>query len=492
VRTAAPDRLTPSTGDAAPGDAGGQRVPAPRDRALAHLEAALRRQGLAAPPDDAGWSGPEPPTCSVLHWAASGAMALTGQPGQVPRWPEGDVLARLDAAALVASRLGAVFGDGPATDVGMLLTDRAVSRGWSRRGTTSAGGRCRLLRASDGWVAVGLARDTDLELVPALLAGASRAPVGAGGPASPLPRTFDIDEAWEVLEGHVRRRPAGAVVAWAQQLGVPAARLPARRPAPTAPWSVTELGGTRPRPTGGRSSAAPPLVVDLSAMWAGPLCAHLLGRAGARVVKVEDPARPDAARLGDPGLFELLHRNHEQLSVDLSSPAGRSRLLALVGRADVVIEASRPRALRALGLDPESFCTARSGRTWISITGYGRSGVRSNWVAFGDDAAVAGGLVARDDRGRPLFCADAVADPVTGLYAAVGALASMAAGGGRLVDCAMAVAAAYANAGPGCPSGHRIERAGAGWTVSHGGGAAQAVAGSGHSGEGAAPAARCR
>ena len=39
-----------------------------------------------------------------------------------------------------------------------------------------------------------------------------------------------------------------------------------------------------------------PLVVDLSALWAGPLCAHLLGLAGARVVKVESLGRPDGAR----------------------------------------------------------------------------------------------------------------------------------------------------------------------------------------------------
>lgn len=466
--------------------------PAPRDRALADLEAALRHCGLAVPPDDGGWPSPEPPSCPVLRWAASGAMALTGRPGQAPRWPEGDVTARLDAAALVASRLGAAYGDGPAGDVGTLLTGRAARRGWSRRGTTSAGGRCRLLRASDGWVAVGLPRDTDLELVPALIAGIARESTGPAGPAPPLPAAVGTDEAWEVLEAHARRGPAGRVVAWAQQLGVPAARLPAGRPAPATPWSVTELGVTRRRGTGTESTKAPPLVVDLSAMWAGPLCAHLLGRAGARVVKVEDPGRPDSARLGDPGLFALLHRNHEHLSVDLSSPAGRGRLVALVGRADVVVEASRPRALGALGLDPGSFCAARPGRTWISITGYGRSGPRSNWVAFGDDAAVAGGLVARDDRGRPLFCADAVADPVTGLYAAVGALASMAAGGGRLVDCAMSVAAAYVNAGPACPSGHRTERVGTGWTVSHGGGAAHVVAGSDRSVGGVAPVPGCR
>jgi hypothetical protein len=458
VPTTAPDRV-------APPDAGG---PAPRERALTELLGAVSRQGLAAPPAVVGWLGPEPSPCPVLRWAQCGAMALTGWLGEEPLWPEGDVPARLEAALLLVSRYGADPSEGPAADVGTLLAGRATSKGWSRRGVTSVGGRCRLLQAADGWVAVTLAREADVELVPALIAGTSEASAGFARPA-PVPTVFGEQEAWDALERHLGRRPAAAVVAWARELGIAAALVPIRRPSPVAPWSVTALGAPRHRtPSSGAQPAMGTLVVDLSAMWAGPLCAHLLGRAGARVVKVEDPARPDGARRGDPVLFEALHRGHELVALDLSSPSGRDRLRTLVDRADVVIEGSRPRALGALGFDPASFCAARPGRTWISITGYGRSGDRSNWVAFGDDAAVAGGLVARDGRGHPVFCADAVADPITGLYAAVGALGSMAAGGGRLVDCAMAVAAAYANAGPGCPAHHTTSFVADGWTVTHG------------------------
>ena len=46
--------------------------------------------------------------------------------------------------------------------------------------------------------------------------------------------------------------------------------------------------------------AAPPRIVDLSALWAGPLCAHLLQLAGASVVKLESTRRPDGARFGAP------------------------------------------------------------------------------------------------------------------------------------------------------------------------------------------------
>ena len=77
----------------------------------------------------------------------------------------------------------------------------------------------------------------------------------------------------------------------------------------------------------------------------------------------------------------------------------------------------------------------------MSITGYGRSGPAANNVAFGDDAAVAGGLVAHDAAGAPVFCADAIADPMSGLFAAAAAFRSIAAGGGHIVEVAMAAVA---------------------------------------------------
>ncbi|GAB2869516.1 CoA transferase [Nocardioides pacificus] len=52
---------------------------------------------------------------------------------------------------------------------------------------------------------------------------------------------------------------------------------------------------------------------------AGPLCAHLLGLDGARVVKVESTTRPDGARRGPAAFFELLHAGHAQLTLDLAT-----------------------------------------------------------------------------------------------------------------------------------------------------------------------------
>ncbi|MCW0213922.1 MAG: CoA transferase, partial [Pseudonocardia sp.] len=170
-------------------------------------------------------------------------------------------------------------------------------------------------------------------------------------------------------------------------------------------------------------------VVDFSALWAGPLCAHLLGLGGARVVKVETPARPDGARRGDPDFYRLLHAGHRSVVLDPATVDGRAALAALVDSADVVIEASRPRALAGFGLDAAA--SAAAGTTWVSITAAGRGSTR---VGFGDDVAAGAGLVAVDGDG-PVFCGDALADPLTGLTAAVRVLTSPP---GTLLDVAMA------------------------------------------------------
>ena len=112
----------------------------------------------------------------------------------------------------------------------------------------------------------------------------------------------------------------------------------------------------------------------------------------------------------------------------------------------MVIEASRPRALEHLGVDADAVVSGGGPSVWLSITGHGRREPERDWVAFGDDAAVAGGLVVEDERG-PVFCADAVADPISGVVAAGAVLEALHEGGRWLVDVALSAVAA-ALAGP--------------------------------------------
>jgi crotonobetainyl-CoA:carnitine CoA-transferase CaiB-like acyl-CoA transferase len=403
--------------------------------------------------------------CPVLAWAASGGMALTGWP-EAPAWPDGDVMAALDGAARLLAGLAERLGGRLSVDTGQLLCARAAARPDGprrpRRGTVSFGGACRLLEAADEWVAVNLSRPEDVVLLPALTAGRVDPVACDGGDGSDRDRDGDGERLWASLAHEAAGRAAAELVEAAQELGMPASVLGGSAAGCRAPWSITTLGRAGRLPNVDR----PPLVVDFSALWAGPLCAHLLARAGARVVTFEAVDRPDGARVGDPQLHAELHRGHDRLVVDFASLEGRRRILSLVASADVVVEASRPRALATLGLDAAGFVAAGRGRTWVSITGYGRDGPQSGRVAFGDDAAVAGGLVGRDEKGVPVFCADAIADPVTGVLSAVAALASMTSGGGHLIDCSMAAASAFVNQGGACPGAHRVERRGDEWTAS--------------------------
>jgi crotonobetainyl-CoA:carnitine CoA-transferase CaiB-like acyl-CoA transferase len=368
----------------------------------------------------------------AAEWARSGAMALTGWPEGTPLPAPGPLATAARAAALAFEALGERLAE--PLDAAALLGERAALFGYTRGGRRSPGGGCRLLRARDAWIALSLARADDVAALPAWLELAPARDVDGAR-----------DEAWKVAERGVRARDAAGLIERAQLLGLPAA-LAAPLAATAPPWLRASAIGA---PVSARAADAAPLVVDLSSLWAGPLAASLLGRAGARVWKVESPARPDGARAGNAAFFDLLNADKRSAALDLREADGRSALLRLLARADIAIESARPRALQQLGIDAEAWIRARPGRTWVSITGYGRSEPAANWVAFGDDAGVAAGLAAATGAAdAPLFCGDAIADPLTGLHAALAARASWRAGGGHLLDlslCDVAAASAIAS-----------------------------------------------
>jgi CoA-transferase family III len=351
-------------------------------------------------------------------WAASGAMALTGRhdgrPLLAPPRVASDMSRWAAAAGALATAIGTPFAiDGPA-----LLGERAAVAGLARAGDRSAGGATRLLRAADGWIAVALARPDDIAAVPAWL-------------DRPVP-----GDVWSVVRDAVAAGGAQELVERACLLDVPCARL-GEVVAGEGVATASALGSGPPC-----RSLRDVVVVDLSSLWAGPLCTNLLQQAGAGVVKVESRARPDGARQGMPAFFDLLNAGKESVALDLPSAPAVDALVGLLRRADVVIEASRPRALAQLGIDVREIAAAGRLRVWLSITGHGRDDGAATRVAFGDDAAVAGGLVAWD-ADQPCFCADAVADPASGLLAAAAVLDRLAAGGQWHVDVALARTAAH-------------------------------------------------
>jgi crotonobetainyl-CoA:carnitine CoA-transferase CaiB-like acyl-CoA transferase len=340
----------------------------------------------------------------------------------------------------------AAWGSPVRRDWAGVLGQRAALEGLAPRGRTSWGGRTHLVRCADGWVAVSLARPAEVEVVPAWLALAGGGDAAAAWDPGDLDLGDPDERLWSLVAAAVRDRPGGALADAAAIVGLPVGVLGERAPDPDGGVVVTrpDPGPVRtPTPAAGRRR---PLVVDLSALWAGPLCAALLGAAGADVVKVESTTRPDASRTGSPHLYRALNEGKRPVALDLASAPGRTELAELVAEADVVVESSRPRALEQLGIvAARELARPHGPRVWVSITGHGRTSPR---VAFGDDAAVAGGLVvhdvAIDGEVGPAFCGDAVADPLAGLAAAATALELLAAGERALVDVALAGVAAAA------------------------------------------------
>lgn len=371
---------------------------------------------------------------TAADWADSGAMALTGTADGPPRLVHGAPATTMQGALLALAALARIAGLEPAKLPSMrALSERAAYMRLRRQGRTSAGGATRLLDATDGPVAITLSRPDDVDALPALTG-----------------RSTTDSDPWSDLSDWVARTASAEVVERAALLGLAAGAVDADLPAASvlpAPALVS------PAPL-----AEQMLVVDLSALWAGPFCGHLLGLLGARVVTVESTRRPDPTRTVAPDFHELLRGPAEQITLDIDSPDGVKAMVDLLNRADVVIESTRPRALHQLGIYPAEIVAAAKSCTWISITAYGRA---HNRIGYGDDVAAAAGLLGVGG----VFAGDAIADPLTGAHAAVAALAGVLTGQSAVVDVAMYDVARAARTP--VPQAEVVERNG-GWYVDDG------------------------
>ncbi len=355
-------------------------------------------------------------------WARSGGQWLTDPAVGVPVGVVRSLVELVEFLDLHGAGLADISS---ASGVGV-VAERAACLGLPPAGAVTAGGAGRLLRCRDGWVAVSITRESDIDVIPAWL------DVPPTGP-----------DPWPVVERALATRAVAEVRDRAALLGLACGAL-GERSDDRSPVLGDRRGEAGPRPVAGL------VVVNLASLWAGPLAADVLARSGARVITVESTTRPDGAR-ATPEFFEALHGRCESVALPLGTEEGRRRLARLLERADVVIEGSRPRALEQMGIDAVEL-VERGPRLWVSITAHGRAGDSGMRVGFGDDAAVAGGLVGWVD-GEPRFLADAIADPLAGLTAAASVVQLAASGGRWMVDVALARVAAAASAGFAPPEG---------------------------------------
>ncbi len=190
-------------------------------------------------------------------------------------------------------------------------------------------------------------------------------------------------------------------------------------------------------------------VVDAATLFAGPLAATYLGDFGADVVKVEHPARADAARghgVAKDGFglwWKTLGRNKRTITLDLKHPSGAATMRRLLADADVLVENFRPGTLERWGLSPESLLADNPRLVIARVTAFGQDGPYAGRPGFGSLAEAMSGFAAitGEPDGPPTLPPFGLADGIAALATAYAVLAALrhrdATGEGQVVDLAI-------------------------------------------------------
>lgn len=135
-------------------------------------------------------------------------------------------------------------------------------------------------------------------------------------------------------------------------------------------------------------------VVDFGQQIAGPAVAMVLADFGATVVHIDPPEGPQWNHPANA----VLNRNKSCIRLDLKAEAGRSQALALIDKADVVIESFRPGVMKKLGIDFDNLRSARPELITLSVPGFASNDdLRKEWKAT--EAVVAATCGAFTDMG---------------------------------------------------------------------------------------------
>lgn len=203
-------------------------------------------------------------------------------------------------------------------------------------------------------------------------------------------------------------------------------------------------------------------VLDLSRVFAGPLCGQVLADFGAEVIKVEHPGRGDdtrdwGMRIGktETTYYSAMNRNKRSVTLDLQTEEGARLVREMLPRFDVVIHNFKHGGAEKLGLGYEQLKAVKPDLVYCAIAGYDTSGPQA--ARPGYDLVIQGetGLMAINGEAHqpPLKFGVAIVDMMTGMYAAQAVLAALfrreRTGRGRLIemalyDCGIMISSYYA------------------------------------------------
>ena len=201
-------------------------------------------------------------------------------------------------------------------------------------------------------------------------------------------------------------------------------------------------------------------ILDLSRVLAGPWCTQTLADLGADVIKIERPGTGDDTRTWGPPFLQDragadtaeaayylgTNRNKRSLTCDIAKPEGQALIRELVAHCDVFVENFKVGDMARYGLDYASLQVLNPKLVYCSVTGFGQTGPYAERAGYDYAIQGMGGLMSvtgeRDDLGGgPQKVGVAVADLMTGMYAAVAILAALRhaekTGEGQQIDMAL-------------------------------------------------------
>ena len=135
-------------------------------------------------------------------------------------------------------------------------------------------------------------------------------------------------------------------------------------------------------------------VIDLTGD-SGRFATKLLTEFGADVVRVTDQGSPGQSMTDENGgvLDWWYDGGKESHIIDLTTELGRQTYRTLAKEADLIVETTDPGELATLGIDHTDLIKDNPQLVQVSITPFGRTGPRANWVGSDLTAAALGGFL---------------------------------------------------------------------------------------------------
>jgi CoA:oxalate CoA-transferase len=189
-------------------------------------------------------------------------------------------------------------------------------------------------------------------------------------------------------------------------------------------------------------------VLDFGQIYQGPYASLLLAKAGAFVIKIEPPTGEPGRRRAEPPKsatlpFAMLNSNKHAITLNLKEERGRELLIAMVERADVLLENFAPGTMDRLGVGWSRLSRVNPRLVYASGTGFGLSGPDRDNLAMDFTIQAASGImsVTGFPDGPPVKAGPTIVDFMGGIHLYAGIVTALyerdRSGRGRLVEVAM-------------------------------------------------------